>query len=310
MSNAVYNPNESLHPPPTSRGADERDSDMEKYIRRKYETGAFKAAANPSGVAPTSLNRAREKEGREVRMENRRDPELNDVLFKKGFRERELPALPTSAGVGGGARSRPRPMRAVSAQGGGQAKLVEVEGGMSSTLPLQINATGSSGGGFQPKPGPSGSGGMNRLASAMWSTSPQPQHPSMGYSSLKNGQSQQHFQHSYSAPPTTVMDGFSPQQFQQQQSSQQYQNFLFSNQTSQSQHFPQQLQYNSSSSPFPQQTYTPHQQYPAASYPESINGFHSPQYTQQQSPYGNEMTVGTRFPQQNQQWGTMGTGMR
>ncbi|KDN47621.1 hypothetical protein RSAG8_03411, partial [Rhizoctonia solani AG-8 WAC10335] len=40
-SNAKWNPNESRHPPPTNLEESERDSEMEKYIRAKYETKKF-----------------------------------------------------------------------------------------------------------------------------------------------------------------------------------------------------------------------------------------------------------------------------
>ncbi|KAL4247561.1 ADP Ribosylation Factor GTPase-Activating [Abortiporus biennis] len=40
-SNAYYNPHESRHPPPTNIIDSERDSDLEKYIRSKYEFKKF-----------------------------------------------------------------------------------------------------------------------------------------------------------------------------------------------------------------------------------------------------------------------------
>ncbi|KAF8752315.1 hypothetical protein RHS01_07960 [Rhizoctonia solani] len=40
-SNAKWNPNEARHPPPTNLEESERDSEMEKYIRAKYETKKF-----------------------------------------------------------------------------------------------------------------------------------------------------------------------------------------------------------------------------------------------------------------------------
>ncbi|KAI0640406.1 hypothetical protein C8Q79DRAFT_1107257 [Trametes meyenii] len=40
-SNALYNPDEIRHPPPTNMIDSERDSDLEKYIRSKYEYKAF-----------------------------------------------------------------------------------------------------------------------------------------------------------------------------------------------------------------------------------------------------------------------------
>ena len=190
-SNAIYNPNEALHPPPTATGSDERDSEMEKYIRRKYEQGAFKpGASSRPGQAPTSLNRARERDGLVPSNSsstwsstgdmsgntssrsfgrvsvNNRNPELNDVVIKNEKRERDLPALPPSAG---GAPPRPRPIKSPSNNdvtyasqipvpgstpvkgiinpnpfgiGEGASKLVDLEGGTSSTLPLQVNGYG------------------------------------------------------------------------------------------------------------------------------------------------------------------------
>ncbi|CAL1709561.1 unnamed protein product [Somion occarium] len=40
-SNAIYNPNELRHPPPPNMIDSERDSDLEKYIRSKYEYKSF-----------------------------------------------------------------------------------------------------------------------------------------------------------------------------------------------------------------------------------------------------------------------------
>lgn len=176
-SNAIWNPNESLHPPPTALNADERDSEIEKYIRRKYEQGAFRKDTSSKSVptrAPTSLNRARELDGRlpsgsvtglgVLVSANRRNPELNDIVTRRAPAvpvERELPALP----VGGtGAPPRPRPARsgsstpapippfsaisvpAPSQQGVNGANgigggLVNLNGGITATLPFQMNVS-------------------------------------------------------------------------------------------------------------------------------------------------------------------------
>ncbi|WVQ85975.1 hypothetical protein IAT38_008143 [Cryptococcus sp. DSM 104549] len=185
-SNAIYNPNERLHPPPPSYGHEDRDSEIERYIRKKYEQGAFKggAAARLDGkVEPTSLNRARERDGRlpagaaVLGRENRANPELNDIVVKKDFRERELPPLPVEKSpVFGKAPPRARPVRspsnnnvnavgpvwstsaqssssastaAAQPQASGQARsapvanLIDMSGGSSSTLPLQVNMSGA-----------------------------------------------------------------------------------------------------------------------------------------------------------------------
>lgn len=261
---------------------------MEKYIRRKYESGAFKAGSGTLGIAPTSMNRAREREGREVKMENRRNPELNDVLVKKDARDRDLPALPSSAGAGG---ARPRPMRSGSSTGGlgGHANLVDLEGGSSSTLPLQVNA--GTGGGYHQQTGPGGPGGG---PNGMWPTQ-QTQQPTMGFPSYANINPQQTYQHAYSAPSTSTMNGL--HNYQQQP---QYQPPTL----------PQQ-QFGTSPSSFPNQSYIPPQQY--GSYSNGSTSFLTPQnqYQQQTNPYGQSMGNGAYFPQQGPRWGMqMGTGMR
>ncbi|WWC92082.1 uncharacterized protein L201_007036 [Kwoniella dendrophila CBS 6074] len=111
ISNQTFNPNEKLNPPPPSYGHDERDSEIEKYIRKKYEMGVFKVITSSSSYnpryEPTSLNRAKEKDGRipfgslsENSSNNHKHPELNDILsFNKSQyikKERDLPDLPIS----------------------------------------------------------------------------------------------------------------------------------------------------------------------------------------------------------------------
>ncbi|XAO22129.1 hypothetical protein I312_100895 [Cryptococcus bacillisporus CA1280] len=177
-SNAIYNPNEALHPPPPSYGHDERDSEIEKYIRKKYEQGAFcgGAAARLDGrVEPTSLNRARERDGRlpagsaglHLGKGNNRNPELNDVIAVNVKRERDLPPLPTSAStqpVFGKNPPRGRPVKSPSSQGISSvvpvwntvvngsgstsmstqqkvpvANLIDMSNSANSSLPLQVN---------------------------------------------------------------------------------------------------------------------------------------------------------------------------
>ncbi|WVO20320.1 uncharacterized protein IAS62_001614 [Cryptococcus decagattii] len=177
-SNAIYNPNEALHPPPPSYGHDERDSEIEKYIRKKYEQGAFRggAAARLDGRAePTSLNRARERDGRlpagsaglHLGKGNNRNPELNDVIAVNVKRERDLPPLPTSTStqpVFGKNLPRGRPVKSPSIQGISSvvpvwntvvngsgstststqqkvpvANLIDMSNSANSSLPLQVN---------------------------------------------------------------------------------------------------------------------------------------------------------------------------
>ncbi|TXT03890.1 hypothetical protein VHUM_04313 [Vanrija humicola] len=62
-SNAIYNPDERKHRPPPNTSSDERDSELSKYIRRKYELRAFAAAAAPelaTSNAVTSRSMARD----------------------------------------------------------------------------------------------------------------------------------------------------------------------------------------------------------------------------------------------------------
>ncbi|KAG8692492.1 hypothetical protein FRC08_009738, partial [Ceratobasidium sp. 394] len=52
-ANAKWNPNEARHPPPTNFEESERDSEMERYIRAKYETKRF-MDRNPPPKVQTS----------------------------------------------------------------------------------------------------------------------------------------------------------------------------------------------------------------------------------------------------------------
>lgn len=333
-SNAIWNPNEALHPPPTSLGAEERDSEVEKYIRRKYEQGAFKAGAPKRTLpAPTSLNRAREMDGRlpsgsvtslagssgggSSSFENKRNPELNDILAKKPIfaTERDLPALPVNTT---GAAPRPRPARsnsstpapnaqnnpqnpfpsaltsqpsngAMYSQMGSNGMLINMEGGISSTMPLQLNvpqyATNNPYNPFgQQQQQPRVINTAPIPSTSMFPISPGPssslQIPNSGYGM------------SSSVPNTGMLASFDPlhpasQQFQQQQTyppqQQQYQQSSYGN-----------TGYNQSHSPNP-----PFQQFspPAGMH---TGGYMSPQYTQQQHQY----SVQTMNQQQQ-----MGLGM-
>ncbi|GMK54884.1 hypothetical protein CspeluHIS016_0114700 [Cutaneotrichosporon spelunceum] len=53
-SNAIYNPDPERHPPPASV-SDERDSEIQQFIRRKYELGAFKSGSGRD-LATASVN--------------------------------------------------------------------------------------------------------------------------------------------------------------------------------------------------------------------------------------------------------------
>lgn len=49
-ANAFYNPDERRHPPPTDLDESDRDSEMEKFIRNKYQYKKFVAPAAPAGT--------------------------------------------------------------------------------------------------------------------------------------------------------------------------------------------------------------------------------------------------------------------
>lgn len=62
LSNALYNPNESLHPAPTNTSEfQDRDGELEKFIRRKYVLGSFKADATGGGNGGGSPSRNRQR---------------------------------------------------------------------------------------------------------------------------------------------------------------------------------------------------------------------------------------------------------
>ncbi|OCF33592.1 hypothetical protein I316_04665 [Kwoniella heveanensis BCC8398] len=213
-SNATWNPNEALHPPPATFVAEERDSEIERYIRKKYEQGAFRggAAARLDGrPEPTSLNRARERDGRlppgamggGLGRENMRNPELNDIVMPRRKEERDLPPLPPGSGNRSPAPPRARPVRSSSSQNMGSpwssapsgsasalitqapahtltdTSLIDISGpSTSSTLPLQVNMSGST--------STSGSSSNGYLsAQPTFSTSPAPPQIN-GFSSSPN----------------------------------------------------------------------------------------------------------------------------
>ena len=216
-SNAIYNPNEGLHPPPTATGSEDRDSEIEKYIRRKYEQGAFKAGASGSRLAPTSLNRAREADGRipsgAVLAErrpfppgrNNSNPELNDVLVvtsPASVKDRDLPALPAARGD---AMPRPRPSRSPSAterpatapgvrtlkqnpfgltpsSSATSMQLIDFEGGSSATRPLQVNSFGGDQGAINGQFGTGNPFGQQQMAQSNIPVGNQPTGQANGFS--------------------------------------------------------------------------------------------------------------------------------
>lgn len=213
-SNLIWNPDERRNPPPTSQsGSDDRDGELEKFIRRKYEQGAFKAGVNTAGLAaPTSMNRARAAgaagAGAGVRSgmvrstswkdPNPRNPELSDVLIGK---EKDLPRLPQpapmavpaqNAGPSQPPRQRPVPSRGNTPQPtgtSGTGSLIDMSEGTSATMPLQM--TGYGGAGQMGQGGQMGTGGQS------WGNQP----TFAGSSSpFQQPQYQQYPQQAFSAP--------------------------------------------------------------------------------------------------------------
>ncbi|ORY35863.1 putative GTPase activating protein for Arf-domain-containing protein [Naematelia encephala] len=326
-SNQIYNPDEHLHPPPSNTIHSERDSEIEKYIRRKYEQGAFKpSAATSRFAAPTSLNRAREAQGRgggggSGGLENRRNPELNDVLIQKKTvnrpfqtAERDLPALPFSASVGGGgggigARERPR-----SANRMREAQLIEVGGGTSSTLPLQINRQTSNwaqGQGLftpqqqqqqQPSPQQSQQSGLSNSNSPfVQNTSPFAAYQNANSLAVQpNGGTRQ-----YLSPSSIGSNAFgqSPSSYQQNSQFQTLPNTTFQQPQTQSQPYQPQSQQQQHPQNQPQQqsssfqSLSPFQQRQTGGYQPS-SSFQQPPSFQQPSPFFQQSSS---FQQQQQQ---------
>ncbi|WOO79762.1 UBA domain-containing protein 3 [Vanrija pseudolonga] len=108
-SNAVYNPDQRKHRPPPNTSSDERDSELSKYIRRKYELRAFAAAAAPelaTSNAVTSRSMARDA--------RKGHPEFASVLQN----HRAAPPPPPAASAGAfsvpTSPARPRPTRSAT----------------------------------------------------------------------------------------------------------------------------------------------------------------------------------------------------
>jgi len=132
-SNEIYNPDESKHPPPAATGVDERDSELAKYIRRKYELGAFKRAA-PKELATSNAITSRAL-ARDVRSGHSHNDALSPLRADdQPRRERDLPALPPTAGR--------RPSRNISGNGPLWSGLASQNTGASNT---SQNSAGSGG---------------------------------------------------------------------------------------------------------------------------------------------------------------------
>jgi hypothetical protein len=179
--------------------------------------GAFKAGAAPGkaaeGVNSRDRYRAAQSLGPEKGFENRRNPELNNLVFKKntsGREERDLPPLPplsasrtgSSAGGGGGARERPKPST-IPPPLETETMLINLGGATRATLPLQSQS-------HQPQQVPSFTQNGNQfngqsqfIPQTQFQMSPQPQTQSLHQQYTNNP-----FMQSQSQPPQ-----YSQQQF-------------------------------------------------------------------------------------------------
>lgn len=166
-SNEIYNPDPSRHPPPTVTDIDERDSELAKFIRRKYELGAFKAhAAKELATSNAVTSRAQALDARNGH--ESRAPLRPEELPR---RERDLPSLPATAG------RRTRPTNNAPLWSG----LAPQGTGASNTSNTSAGSTGSLGGRpvFPPRtsssPAFSTSSGTSTAAALL--RPPQPQQP-------------------------------------------------------------------------------------------------------------------------------------
>lgn len=128
-ANSIYNPDESRHPPPTNTSEfNDRDSELEKFIRRKYVEGRFKPSAagyaeeisRPRASSIRASGTGTSSTGSFQRQSP--NPELNDIVVPRtrtpggGSAEETRPPIfaTRSSGTGVGVRdspgrSRPRP---------------------------------------------------------------------------------------------------------------------------------------------------------------------------------------------------------
>jgi stromal membrane-associated protein len=128
-ANSIYNPDESRHPPPTNTSEfNDRDSELEKFIRRKYVEGRFKPSAagyaeevsRPRASSIRANGTGTSSTGSFQRQSP--NPELNDIVVSRtrtpggGSAEETRPPIfaTRSSGTGVGVRdspgrSRPRP---------------------------------------------------------------------------------------------------------------------------------------------------------------------------------------------------------
>jgi hypothetical protein len=128
-ANSIYNPDESRHPPPTNTSEfNDRDSELEKFIRRKYVEGRFKPSAaghveevsRPRASSIRANGTGTSSTGSFQRQSP--NPELNDIVVPRtratvgGSTEEPRPPIFATRSSGNGmgvtdspGRSRPRP---------------------------------------------------------------------------------------------------------------------------------------------------------------------------------------------------------
>jgi stromal membrane-associated protein len=103
-ANSIYNPDESRHPPPTNTSEfNDRDSELEKFIRRKYVEGRFKPSAaghveevsRPRASSIRANGTGTSSTGSFQRQSP--NPELNDIV------------VPRTRATVGGSTEEPRP---------------------------------------------------------------------------------------------------------------------------------------------------------------------------------------------------------
>ena len=118
-ANSIYNPDESRNPPPTNTSEfNDRDSELEKFIRRKYVEGRFKrSAGEPVDARPRAGSIRADFTGTSSTGSFQRqspNPELNDIVVPRtrtpgGTEEARPPIFATRSSGTRDSPARPRP---------------------------------------------------------------------------------------------------------------------------------------------------------------------------------------------------------
>ncbi|KAK0205432.1 hypothetical protein DFS33DRAFT_1328283 [Desarmillaria ectypa] len=142
-SNAIYNPNEIRHPPPPSLMDPERDSELEQYIRSKYEYKRFldKSALVASKLGPSRSARSISPRPQTTPLEKQTTPtnvsRPSTAALPQQSRSVSQPMIFTAA------QTQPitQPQQQQQPQNGVWADLISLQKpSMSSSLPLQYQA--------------------------------------------------------------------------------------------------------------------------------------------------------------------------